>query len=98
MDETGMNVSEVENELNKNSGLKGICGKNDFRDMLALKNSGDELGTLAYNMFKEEKYKILSQKILENAQEHFEDKTGIASDEQEDARQLRCKHSCLALA
>ena len=61
MDETGMSVSEVENELNKNSGLKGICGKNDFRDMLALKNSGDELGILAYNMFRDSIIKYIGE-------------------------------------
>lgn len=31
---------------------------------------------LAYNIFKEEKYKVLSQKILDNALEHFADKNG----------------------
>lgn len=61
MDETGMMVDEVENELNKNSGLKGISGKNDFRDMLALKNSGDELGELAYNMFRNSIIKYIAE-------------------------------------
>lgn len=51
MDETDKNIDEVTNDLNKSSGLLGICGKNDFRDLLALKNTGDEQGELAYKMF-----------------------------------------------
>ena len=51
MEETGKDIDEVTNDLNKNSGLIGICGKNDFRDVLAKKNNGDDLGILAYNMF-----------------------------------------------
>ena len=50
-EETGKNVDEITNDLNKNSGLIGICGKNDFRDVFALKNNNDENGILAYNMF-----------------------------------------------
>ena len=51
MEETGKDIDEVINDLNKNSGLIGICGKNDFRDVLSKKNNGDDLGILAYNMF-----------------------------------------------
>ena len=50
-EETGMNVDEITNDLNKKSGLIGICGKNDFRDVFKLKNENDENGILAYNMF-----------------------------------------------
>jgi acetate kinase len=50
MDETGMDINQVNNELNKNSGLKGICGKNDFRDVLKLREEGDSLGKLAYQL------------------------------------------------
>ena len=50
-EETGMNVDEITNDLNKKSGLIGICGKNDFRDVFKLKNDNDENGILAYNMF-----------------------------------------------
>ena len=51
MDETGKNVDEVTNDLNKKSGLLGISGVNDFRDVLAKNNHGEELGMLAYNLF-----------------------------------------------
>ena len=65
MDETGKNVDEVTDELNKNSGLLGICGKNDFRDVLALKNSGNENGMLAYDMFRNSIIKYISQYYFE---------------------------------
>ncbi len=51
-DESGLNVDFITEELNKKSGLLGICGKNDFRDVLKLKESGDERGILAYNIFR----------------------------------------------
>ena len=52
MEETGMTVDEVTNCLNKNSGLLGICGKSDFRDMLAMKIDGDDKAVLAYDIYK----------------------------------------------
>lgn len=61
MDEVGKNIDEVTNDLNKNSGLIGICGKNDFRDVFALKNNNDERGILAYNMFMDSIIKYISE-------------------------------------
>lgn len=61
MDETGKSIDEVTNDLNKNSGLLGICGKNDFRDVLSKKLDGDELGILAYDMFKNSIIKYISE-------------------------------------
>ena len=37
--------------LNHQSGLKGICGKSDMRDVLALRESGDKDASLAINLF-----------------------------------------------
>ena len=61
MDETGMSVEEVTNELNKNSGLLGVCGKSDFRDMLALKLNGDKRAMLAYDMYRDSIIKIIAE-------------------------------------
>ena len=61
MDETGKSVSEVTDDLNKASGLLGICGKNDFRDMLEKKLGGEELGGLAYEMFKNSIVKYIAE-------------------------------------
>lgn len=51
MDETGKSINEIMNDLNKKSGLIGICGKNDFRDVLKLKEQNNENGILAYQLF-----------------------------------------------
>lgn len=40
--ERGLSISEINEILNKKSGLLGMCGKNDFRDVTALAESGDE--------------------------------------------------------
>ena len=61
MEETGKSVDEITNELNKNSGLLGICGKSDFRDMLALKLDGDRLADLAYNMYRDSIIKYIAE-------------------------------------
>jgi acetate kinase len=41
--ELGMNVDEVDKELNKNSGLQGICNENDVRKILNNSNESSEL-------------------------------------------------------
>ena len=61
MDEMDKSVDEITDELNKNSGLLGICGKNDFRDMLSLKLDGDSNGMLAYNMFRDSIVKYIAE-------------------------------------
>ena len=65
MDETSKNIDMVTDGLNKNSGLLGICGKNDFRDVLALKLDGNENGMLAYNMFKDSIVKYIAEYYFE---------------------------------
>ena len=40
--ETGKTLDELERMLNQESGLKGICGENDMREITRLANSGDE--------------------------------------------------------
>ncbi|WP_121756821.1 acetate kinase [Helicobacter felis] len=42
---------EVNNILNKESGLKGICGKNDMRSVERLIEEGDEKAILAFDMY-----------------------------------------------
>ncbi|MBF0378181.1 MAG: acetate kinase [Desulfamplus sp.] len=48
---TGFNAQELDNIFNKKSGLKGICGLNDMRDIHAAIKSGDERAKLALEMF-----------------------------------------------
>lgn len=48
---TGASVSETLNVLNKKSGLQGLCGASDFRDLEKLYKAGDERAVLACEMF-----------------------------------------------
>lgn len=47
----GMSNEELETMLNKESGLKGICGVNDMREIIRLAGSGDEHAQLAIDMY-----------------------------------------------
>jgi acetate kinase len=51
MDNTGMTQMEIDQVLNNRSGLKGICGLNDLRDIHARASQGDPLAILAVEMF-----------------------------------------------
>ncbi|MCP4717953.1 MAG: acetate kinase [Desulfobacteraceae bacterium] len=51
MDNTGMTQKEMDEVLNKKSGLKGICGLNDLRDIHERSAKGDRLAGLAVEMF-----------------------------------------------
>ncbi len=51
MDHTGMTQKQMDEVLNKKSGLKGICGQNDLRDIHAMARDGDRQATLAVDMF-----------------------------------------------
>ncbi|RLA72881.1 MAG: acetate kinase [Epsilonproteobacteria bacterium] len=46
-----MSIDEVDILLNQKSGLKGICGVNDMREVIALSDKGDEKANLALEMF-----------------------------------------------
>jgi acetate kinase len=50
MNRTGMNPKEMDAVLNKKSGLVGICGRSDRRDVLKASLDGDEKAELAINM------------------------------------------------
>ncbi len=49
--EKKMKIDEIETLLNKESGLKGICGESDMRDVVHLAQKGDEKAKLAIEMF-----------------------------------------------
>lgn len=50
--ENNISISEATELLNKKSGLLGIAGKNDLRDVQELAASGDERAQLAIEMYK----------------------------------------------
>ncbi|GHV53941.1 acetate kinase [Deltaproteobacteria bacterium] len=47
----GMDVFAVDAMLNKESGLKGLCGMNDMRDIHAAREKGDKKAILAFDVF-----------------------------------------------
>ena len=49
--QTGMGLEEIDNVLNRQSGLKGVCGMNDMRDLHAARDKGDKDAQLAFDIF-----------------------------------------------
>lgn len=47
----GMTVDDLDEMLNRRSGLKGLSGVNDFRALSELVASGDQRAALAYNVY-----------------------------------------------
>jgi len=47
----GLSIDEVDTLLNKKSGMLGLCGKNDFRDIAEAKAAGDEAARLAFDVY-----------------------------------------------
>lgn len=51
MRQTGMSADELEKSLNSQSGLKGVCGLNDMREILSQAEKGNSQAALAIEMF-----------------------------------------------
>ncbi len=51
MEEKGLQAQALDQLLNHESGLKGLCGTNDMRTLLALKNRGNRQAELAFEIF-----------------------------------------------
>jgi acetate kinase len=49
--ELGMSVDQIDTLLNKMSGLKGLCGDNDFRVIADRLAAGDELARVAFDVY-----------------------------------------------
>jgi acetate kinase len=49
---TGMGIEEINDALNRQSGLKGICGMGDMRDIHAARAKGDARAQLAFDMLR----------------------------------------------
>ena len=50
-EQLGMSVSQIDRVLNKQSGLLGLAGANDLRDIQRRHEEGDEAATLALTMY-----------------------------------------------
>ncbi|WP_406136575.1 acetate kinase [Streptomyces sp. NBC_01089] len=47
----GMSIDEIDALLNKNSGLVGLCGDNDMREIVRRTEEGDERAELAFDIY-----------------------------------------------
>ena len=47
----GWSLEEVDRVLNRESGLKGLAGANDFREVMRLRADGDEAAALAFDVY-----------------------------------------------
>jgi len=60
-----LSIDEITSILNNKSGLLGICGKNDFRDVENLAKKGDEKAILAIKMLRNSISKYIAQYYVE---------------------------------
>ena len=65
IDETGMTYDKVDNALNKESGLKGVCGFNDNRDVEKAISEGDQNARLALDMYVDRIDRYIAEYYLE---------------------------------
>ncbi|MGW6282578.1 acetate/propionate family kinase [Kribbella sp. NPDC055071] len=49
--EAGWSIEEIDHALNSDSGLKGLTGENDFREVLTRRAAGDEQAQLAFDIY-----------------------------------------------
>ena len=63
--ETGRSVTEITLDLNKKSGLLGIAGASDCRDVESLAGEGNENAILALNMYADRIAKYIGEYFIE---------------------------------
>ena len=63
--ESGQSISDVTNALNKKSGLLGISGFSDSRDVETAAENGDERAILALNMYNDRVAKYIADYYIE---------------------------------
>lgn len=64
-DVTTFNLEQIMDILNKNSGLLGVCGKSDFRDLIKEKEDNNKLAILAYKMYCKSIIKYIAEYYFE---------------------------------
>ena len=47
----GWDLEEIDRVLNRESGVKGLSGHNDFRELVGLRNAGDAAAALAFDVY-----------------------------------------------
>ncbi len=59
MEKMNLSAKDVDTMLNKKSGILGICGTNDMRDLHSMREKGDAKAELAFNMLTRSIKKLL---------------------------------------
>jgi acetate kinase len=49
--QVGWSLDEIDRALNRDSGLKGLSGHNDFRELMRLRDTGDDKARLAFDVY-----------------------------------------------
>ncbi|MBR2741137.1 acetate kinase [Candidatus Saccharibacteria bacterium] len=65
IDEAGMSYDKIDDALNKKSGLLGVCGFNDNRDVEKAISEGDENARLALDMYVDRIDRYIAEYYLE---------------------------------
>ncbi|MGV0338333.1 acetate kinase, partial [Corynebacterium bovis] len=61
---SGMSSEDIDTMLNRDSGLKGLSGVNDFRQLQELIDAGDEDAILAYDIYVHQLRRYLGSYML----------------------------------
>ncbi|QDQ94441.1 acetate kinase [Rhodococcus sp. WB9] len=62
---SGMGVDQIDDLLNRHSGLEGLSGVNDFRALLTLVGEGDQAAALAYDVYVHRLRKYIGAYLVE---------------------------------
>lgn len=97
--ETGKSVAEVTNDLNKNSGLKGLCGFNDNRDVENAIADGDENAKLALDIYVDRLVRYISQYyvLLDGKVDSIVMTAGVLENGSETREDIMNRLSCLGV-
>lgn len=98
-EEAEMSVAEIDNAMNKKSGLLGICGFNDNRDVEKAIADGDENAKLALDMYVDRIVRYISQYYveLEGKVDAIVMTAGVLENGSETRADIVNKLSCLGL-
>ena len=99
IEEAGLSVDEVSSSYNKKSGLLGICGFNDNRDVEKAIADGDENAKLALDMYVDRIVRYISQYYveLEGKVDAIVMTAGVLENGSETRADIFNKLSCLGL-
>lgn len=97
--ESEASVSDIMNDLNKNSGLAGICGLSDCRDVENAAADGDERAILALDMYHDRVAKYIAEYFvkLEGKVDAIVFTAGVGENGMEAREAILNKVSCLGI-